>query len=82
MLMVGVGFGNKRSRVLLENVAMAANAVKQKPGIICRKPLRFCKTPFFAMRVGIVDNSDNPMTQPAVIKLVNEIHNKVVKGEL
>ena len=34
------------------------------------------------IKVRVVDNRDNSMTQPAVKKLVNKIHDKVVKGEL
>lgn len=34
------------------------------------------------IRVRVVDNRDNPMTQPAVIKLTNKIHDKIVGGEL
>ena len=33
------------------------------------------------LKVRVVDNRDNPMTQPAIKKLVSKIHNKIVRGE-
>lgn len=33
------------------------------------------------LKVRVVDNRDNPMTQPAIKKLVNRIHNKIIRGE-
>ena len=33
------------------------------------------------LKVRVVDNRDNPMTQPAIKKLVGKIHNKIIRGE-